>query len=65
MVVRTCELVDEPLLLFVLESGVPDVLNARFVNTPLAGAINVTVKLVEAFFASVSTAHVTTLLLKV
>ena len=62
-VVRTMELDDVPLLLFVFESGVGDVLNAMFVSVPVTGAVSVTVKFVVAPPGKFTASHTMTLLL--
>ena len=63
--VLTLEPAAEPLLLFVFGSGVSDVPDAILTNDPLAGAVIVTVKFIDAPMARVTPGHVTTLLLKV
>ncbi len=62
---RTRELADEPSLFVGFGSGVSEVLNARLVIAPLAGAVRTTVKFVESPFARTKDGHVTMPLLKV
>ena len=63
--VLTLEPAAEPLLLFILGSGVSDVPEAILTNEPLAGAVIIKVKFTDAPFARVTPGQVTTLLLKV
>ena len=62
--VVTCDPPLEPLLLFVFESGVSDVLDARLTNDPLPGAVTATVNAADAPLAKIIPGHTTTLLLK-